>query len=101
MSEIAIDVKDLRVRYRCLNKMSIRKSLFKLKDFSPLCIENTNYMLLEMPMDLNWTPWHYNAVDELVAIGIEPIIAHINRYPTFYLNKLLTFCPIFATNLLC
>jgi len=31
MSEIAIDVKDLRVRYRCLNKMSIRKSLFKLK----------------------------------------------------------------------
>lgn len=31
MSEIAIEVKNLHVRYRCLNKMSIRKSLFKFK----------------------------------------------------------------------
>ena len=31
MSEIAIEVKDLHVRYRCLKKMSIRKSLFRLK----------------------------------------------------------------------
>ncbi len=27
----AIEVKDLKVRYRCLNKISIKKSLFKLK----------------------------------------------------------------------
>ncbi len=27
----AIEVKDLRIRYRCLNKMSIKQSLFKLK----------------------------------------------------------------------
>ena len=31
MTENAIDVKDLKVRYRCLNKMSIRKSFFSLK----------------------------------------------------------------------
>lgn len=31
MIENAIDVKDLVVRYRCLNKMSIRKSIFSLK----------------------------------------------------------------------
>jgi teichoic acid transport system ATP-binding protein len=27
----AIEVKDLKIRYRCVNKLSIRKSLFKLK----------------------------------------------------------------------
>ncbi len=27
----AIEVKDLKIRYRCLNKMSIKQSLFKLK----------------------------------------------------------------------
>ncbi|MDO5520491.1 MAG: ATP-binding cassette domain-containing protein [bacterium] len=31
MSENVIDVKDLKIRYRCLNKMSIKKSLLSLK----------------------------------------------------------------------
>lgn len=31
MENIVIDVKDLKIRYRSINKMSIRKSLFKLK----------------------------------------------------------------------
>ena len=31
MVEDAIEVKDLKIRYRCVNKLSIRKSLFKLK----------------------------------------------------------------------
>ncbi len=31
MRENAIDVKDLKIRYRCLNKMSIKKSLLSLK----------------------------------------------------------------------
>ena len=30
-NNIVIDVKDLKIRYRCLNKMSIRKSLLSLK----------------------------------------------------------------------
>jgi len=80
------------------SEVTLEVDLFKIKDFAPLCIDNTNYMLLEMPMDLNWTPWHYSAVDELVAIGIEPIIAHINRYPTFYLNKLLEKDALFQVN---
>ena len=80
------------------SEVTLEVDLFNIKDFAPLCIDNTNYMLLEMPMDLNWTPWHYSAVDELVAIGIEPIIAHINRYPTFYLNKLLEKDVLFQVN---
>ena len=31
MEEYAIEVKDLKVRYRCLNKISIKKSLFHMK----------------------------------------------------------------------
>lgn len=31
MKKVAISVKNLKIRYRCLNKMSIRKSLFSLK----------------------------------------------------------------------
>lgn len=31
MVKNAIEVKDLKIRYRCVNKLSIRKSLFKLK----------------------------------------------------------------------
>lgn len=31
MEKYAIEVKDLKIRYRCLNKISIKKSLFKLK----------------------------------------------------------------------
>lgn len=31
MDNYAIEVKDLKIRYRCLNKLSIKKSLFRLK----------------------------------------------------------------------
>lgn len=31
MEEYAIEVKDLKIRYRCLNKISIKKSLFHMK----------------------------------------------------------------------
>ena len=31
MEEYAIEVKNLKIRYKCLNKISIRKSLFRLK----------------------------------------------------------------------
>ncbi len=90
---------DIQMNIIKASEVTLEVDLFKIKDFSPLCIGDTNYMLLEMPMDLNWTPWHYSAVDELVAIGIEPIIAHINRYPKFYLNKLLEKDVLFQVNI--
>ena len=80
------------------SEVSLQVDLFKLKDLKPLCVEKTNFMLVEMPMDVNWTNWHYNAIDELIARGIEPIIAHINRYSTFYLEKLFQKDILFQVN---
>ncbi len=95
----AINEHNLDVEIIKASEVTLEVDLFKIKDFSPLCIGNTNYMLLEMPMDLNWTAWHYNAIDELVAIGVEPIIAHVNRYPTFYLNQLFEKDVLFQVNI--
>lgn len=80
-------------------EVSLQVDLFKLKNLKELCIEGTNYMLLEMPMKLNWTHWHYDAIDELISLGIEPIIAHINRYPSFYLKKLFEKDIMFQINI--
>lgn len=80
------------------SEVNLQVDLFNLKDLKPLCIDGTNYMLLEMPMNVNWTQWHYEAIDELIARGIEPIIAHINRYPTFYLKKLFEKDIMFQVN---
>lgn len=80
------------------SEVTLQVDLFELDNLRPLCIEGTNYMLLEMPLNVNWTQWHYNAIDELIARGIEPIIAHINRYPSYYLKKLFEKDILFQVN---
>lgn len=49
-------------------------------DISLLCIADTRYMLLEMPFE----PWSRRTMNEVRALlsvyGINPIIAHIERY---------------------
>ena len=76
-------------------------------DLPKLCIEGTNYILLEMPMNVKWTDWVYNAVYEISAKHhVRPLIAHIDRYEEKSLKKLLemdvrpqinaaAFCSIF------
>lgn len=44
-----------------------------------LCIENTSYMLLEMPYGV-WASWVHQVVDEIIARGMTPIMAHIERF---------------------
>lgn len=54
-----------------------------------LCIEGTDYLLLEMP-STKWTDWTYNAVYEIgVRHKVKPIIAHIDRYEEKQTKKLL------------
>lgn len=46
----------------------------------PLCIENTNLLLIEMP----FSPWSERIVKEICeipeALGLTPVLAHVNRY---------------------
>lgn len=51
----------------------------ELDDLEKLCIDGTNCILLEMPTTAGG-PWIYSAIDKIKARGLEPIIAHVDRY---------------------
>lgn len=52
--------------------------LTRLRSADKLCVEGTNYMLLEMPSS-NWTDNVIDNVYKLTISGIKPIIAHMER----------------------
>ncbi len=93
INELNIDIKIVKAA-----EVTLMVDLLSIDDLSPLCIEGTNYMLLEMPMNVVWTSWHYEAVDEIIKRGIKPIIAHINRYQYFYVKKLFDKDVLFQIN---
>ncbi len=88
-------------------EVTLEVDLVNDPDLPKLCIEGTNYLLLEMPMNIKWTDWVYNAVYEIAAKHrVRPLIAHIDRYDDKSLKKLLemdvrpqinaaAFCSIF------
>ena len=84
-------------------EVTLEVGLADNSDLSKLCIEGTNKILIEMPMDERWTDWVYNSVYEIGAKHrITPIIAHIDRYEEKQLNKLLemkVLCQVNATSL--
>lgn len=49
-------------------------------DMTKLCIEDTNYMLIEFSQEFN-SSWIEDVLYEAELQGIVPIIAHIERYP--------------------
>lgn len=60
----------------------------------PLCIENTDYILIEMP----YTKWNEDCYDNLYLLylkGMKPIIAHIERF----LNKKKDFINLYSLDL--
>lgn len=48
-NKYAIEVNDLKIRYRCLNKMSIKKSLFKLKKSNVEIFEALHGISFQVP----------------------------------------------------
>ncbi len=69
----------------------LHRYLFHYTDLKPLCIENTNYLLLEFPDMKVWNMEYMNDLDEIIGYyNINPIIAHIDRYrPLLRSKKLL------------
>lgn len=56
--------------------------LFHYSDLEALCIENTRYLLLELPYSIKWEDRVYRSIEKLRNYyNIIPIIAHIERYP--------------------
>ncbi len=74
------------------------------KDIGQLCIENTKYLLLEMPFH-EWSSLCVNAIKGLITTrGIIPIIAHLDAYLHMIqhndakLKELLSLGVIFQAN---
>lgn len=89
---------DLNINIIKSAEVNLQVDLFK-SDLEKLCIGNSNFMLLEMPMNVNWTKWHYDAIDELIYMGINPVIAHIDRYSSYYLEKIFEKDVLFQINI--
>ncbi|MBQ5800314.1 MAG: histidinol-phosphatase [Clostridia bacterium] len=54
-------------------------SMEKMEGLSSLCIEGTDVMLIEMPF-AKWTDELLFSLAEIYKMGINPVIAHIDRY---------------------
>ena len=79
---------DIKVFYGA--EVTLEVDLVREDRLPELCIPGTNRLLLEMPADVKWTEWVYNAVYEIEARHkVEPIIAHIDRYEAKQTAKLL------------
>ena len=51
-------------------------------DLEKLCLGHSNYLLLEMPFE-KWTSGMLRDVRTLIANGIRPIMAHLERFPEY------------------
>lgn len=58
------------------------KNISGMFDLSPLCLENTDFILIEPP----YSPWDSSFFDEMeqliLRMGLVPVIAHVERFAT-------------------
>ncbi len=76
-------------------ELQISKNVSNFEKLYPLCIENTNYILIEMP----YTRWNEDCYDYLYLLllkGMRPIMAHIERF----MNRKKEFHNLFSLDLL-
>ncbi len=81
-------------------EVNMLTDLSDLKNIYSLCIENTNYILIEMPYSL-WKDWMLECVYKLTLLGLKPIMAHIDRYTIQdiqNLSSLVEFGVVFQIN---
>ena len=71
------------------------RNLSTFSELPKLCIENTDYILLEMPFSA-WKDEHFEEIYHITNLGLKPIIAHIDRY--FEIED--KFPELFSLNLL-
>lgn len=59
-------------------------------ELSPLCIEDTDYILIELPVSSK--PYELSSVlQNILSCGYTPILAHIERYKYFAENPILLY----------
>jgi protein-tyrosine phosphatase len=70
-----------RIILRTGCEVSLHDYLFHYPDITALCIENTDYLLVELPYAGKWEEKVYGMLEQLIHYyNLIPIIAHIERY---------------------
>ena len=60
-------------------ELNLRCDAASFKDIGKMCIENTDYILVEMPFE----PWNERTIEwvyNLKVLGLNPVMAHIDRF---------------------
>ena len=60
-------------------EVNMYMDIAKLKYLPKLCIENTNYIMIEMPYE-PWKEWMLECIYKMTIQGLRPILAHIDRF---------------------
>lgn len=70
----------------CGAEVAFFSDMSKAKDMELLCFENTRLIMIEMPFRA-WTERDLREIELLVRWGIQPIIAHLERFYRFQSDK--------------
>ena len=74
-------MRDSKITLICGSETILHDYLFHYSELSGLCIENTRYLLVELPNRKNWDIKVYEKLEKLISyFAITPIIAHVERY---------------------
>ena len=71
-------------------EVAVEKELLSVENLKDLCIGDTNYILIEMPKSDVFYSWMYDFLYHVEAeAGLKVILAHVDRYSTKNMRKLL------------
>lgn len=60
-------------------EIRIYNGLHKYSGLEKLCIDGTNYILLEMPYEV-WRDYAFEEIYQISRLGFRPLIAHLDRF---------------------
>ena len=61
------------------SEIRIYDGMHNYKNLEGLCIEGTNYLLLEMPYEV-WKDYAFEEIYQLTRLGFRPLMAHLDRF---------------------
>ena len=73
------------------------ENIDKMPDLKMLCIEGTNYLLLELPF-ADLTDEHVETAAKIMQLGITVVIAHADRYDREWVEKFIKIGALIQLN---
>jgi protein-tyrosine phosphatase len=84
---------ELGVHFALASETFFNDYLFHSEDISPLCMQGSDgrhYLLTEMPFDSHFSEHTVKRISRLIdTYSVNPVLAHIERYPKLVNNKKL------------